>query len=375
MLSQGLRDIRLLDLKEKRTTPLMRIQRARRQREGSMLSGAKHSLMIAVVILFLAGAAFAQIRPTITTKPPDLPKYEQPACSNSSDDSSICPPDGYMWTPGYWAWDGGYYWVPGTWVFAPEVGDFWTPGYWSWSDGGYVFHEGYWGPSVGFYGGIDYGFGYPGRGFQGARWDDGWLHYNSAVNRVNTSRSGFAYNTPVKDSGNRISFNGGSGGINARETHEEEDAARDRRDGPTLQQVQNAWFAQTDPRQRFSANHGVPPISATAVPHVAIHPHNLPPIQRFAIHTGDPKLDQRYRKQQDELVAEQYQERENLQHQQDIDRDNINKERAAHTYDPYEMETLIRRHLQDTQDLYRRQREQMRELQQRTVGGEPKSPN
>jgi hypothetical protein len=345
------------------------------KRGGFVPGSVIRPLLLMAVALFLSGAAFAQGSAVITVAPPDLPVYQQPACPNDTDDSSICPPDGYAWTPGYWAWDSDYYWVPGTWVFAPEVGDFWTPGYWSWGDGGYVFHQGYWGRSVGFYGGIDYGFGYSGHGYQGARWDDGWLHYNSAVNHVNSSRPGFSYNTPVKDSGNRISYNGGSGGANARPTPEEEAATRDKRCGPTFQQVQNAWFAHNDPEQRFSANHGVPPITATALPHVAIHPHNLPPIERFAIHTGNPELDQQYGKQQDELVAEQYQEREKLQQQQDIDRDNINKERAAHTYDPYEMETLIRRHLQDTQELYLRERKQIRELQQRTVGGQPKTAN
>jgi len=34
----------------------------------------------------------------------------------------------------------------------------------------YVFHVGYWGPVVGFYGGIDYGYGYVGRGYYGGRW-------------------------------------------------------------------------------------------------------------------------------------------------------------------------------------------------------------
>src|SRR5713226_7503522 len=48
--------------------------------------------------------------------PPPLPDYEQPPC----------PEDGYMWTPGYWAWGGGgYYWVPGTWVQPPQVGLLW----------------------------------------------------------------------------------------------------------------------------------------------------------------------------------------------------------------------------------------------------------
>lgn len=333
------------------------------------------SFILTAAILVLWSTAFARAGKLIATPPPDLPLYEQPPCPNDTDDSSICPPDGYIWTPGYWAWDEDYYWVPGTWVFAPEVGDFWTPGYWSWSDGGYVFHQGYWGKSVGFYGGIDYGFGYPGHGFEGARWDDGWLHYNAAVNRVNTGRVGFSYNMPVKDSGSRVSYNGGNGGVDAHATPEEETAERDRRSGPTMQQDQQVWFAHNDRRQWYAVNHGAPPILTTPLPHVAIHPHNLPPMERFPIHTGNPQLDQQYRKEQDDLVAEANRERDKLQEQQDVDRENINKERAAHTYDPYEMETLVRRHLQDTQDLYRKQREQMRELQQRIAGSAPKTPN
>jgi hypothetical protein len=54
---------------------------------------------------------------------PALPVYEQP----------ICPAEGHIWTPGYWAYDyqdADYYWVPGTWVMAPQVGFLWTPAYW-----------------------------------------------------------------------------------------------------------------------------------------------------------------------------------------------------------------------------------------------------
>ena len=81
------------------------------------------------------------------------------------------PGPGYIWTPGYWAWgDDGYFWVPGTWVEPPQVGLLWTPGYWGWNSGRYIFNAGYWGPEVGFYGGIDYGFGYGGIGYEGGFW-------------------------------------------------------------------------------------------------------------------------------------------------------------------------------------------------------------
>ena len=106
-------------------------------------------------------AAFGQvgISVNITFAPPALPVYVQPPL----------PELGYIWTPGYWAYGpDGYYWVPGTWVLPPEPGLLWTPGWWGWNNGVYVFNEGYWGPTVGFYGGIDYGYGYGGDGYQGA---------------------------------------------------------------------------------------------------------------------------------------------------------------------------------------------------------------
>src|SRR5713226_9983463 len=98
-------------------------------------------------MLALSGAAKAQVAIGISVgfAPPEIPVYEQP----------ICPGEGYLWTPGYWAWDGDdYYWVPGTWVLAPQPGFLWTPAYWAWGGRGYYFHEGHWGPVVGFYGGI-----------------------------------------------------------------------------------------------------------------------------------------------------------------------------------------------------------------------------
>ena len=98
------------------------------------------SMLFAVVTLALA-ASSAQVGVSITIGPPRLPVYEQPPC----------PAEGFIWTPGYWAYaDDDYYWVPGTWVEVPAVGLLWTPGYWSWGNGVYVWNAGYWGPQVGF---------------------------------------------------------------------------------------------------------------------------------------------------------------------------------------------------------------------------------
>jgi hypothetical protein len=107
--------------------------------------------------------------------PPPLLNYEQ----------TPCPEEGYLWTPGYWNWSAaGYYWVPGAWVQPPQVGVLWTPGYWAFLGGVYVFHAGYWGPHIGYYGGINYGYGYFGSGFVGGRWVHNSFAYNRAVSNV-----------------------------------------------------------------------------------------------------------------------------------------------------------------------------------------------
>src|ERR1700720_5017268 len=103
-------------------------------------------------LLMVLPAAFssrpaAQIGIGISVRvgPPALPVYVQP----------VCPGEGYLWTPGYWAYgEAGDFWVPGTWVLAPRPGVLWTPGYWGWGSGVYLWHAGYWGPHVGFYGGV-----------------------------------------------------------------------------------------------------------------------------------------------------------------------------------------------------------------------------
>ncbi len=87
--------------------------------------------------------------------------------------------------------------MPGTWVLAPQVGFLWTPGYWGWGGGAFFLHEGYWGPHVGFYGGINYGFGYGGVGYEGGRWNNGHFAYNTYVNRVNTTVIHNTYNTTI----------------------------------------------------------------------------------------------------------------------------------------------------------------------------------
>ena len=117
--------------------------------------------------------------------PPEVPDYQQPEA----------PGDGYVWTPGYWAWTGaGYEWVQGAWVEPPYVNALWTPGYWGGGFGGYAWYPGYWGPYVGYYGGINYGFGYFGIGFFGGFWGGGHFFYNRAYCNIGRGIGFHTYN-------------------------------------------------------------------------------------------------------------------------------------------------------------------------------------
>jgi WXXGXW repeat (2 copies) len=187
---------------------------------------------------------------SITIAPPPLVEYEQP----------LCPGDGYLWEPGYWAWgDDDYYWVPGVWIEAPEVGFLWTPGYWGFEDSAYIWHVGFWGPHCGFYGGINYGFGYFGSGFVGGVWAGNVFRYNTAVWRVNTAlvHNTFVDRTVIRNTNNRVSFNG-PGGINVKPTAEEEAAMHERHLEATDKQREHEQAALHDRNQRYSINHGHP---------------------------------------------------------------------------------------------------------------------
>jgi hypothetical protein len=222
-----------------------------------------HLFLLAFVLLAIPAVSHAQVRIGVSVRigPPALPVYAQP----------LCPGPGYIWTPGYWAYgDDGYYWVPGTWVLAPEPGLLWTPGYWGWGEGVYVWHRGYWGRHVGFYGGINYGFGYPGVGFFGGEWRGREFFYNRSVNRVDVHIIHNVYDRRVDDrfdrDRDRVSFNGGRGGINARPNREEEFADHDRHFDATRDQVDHRDEASHNRAQFATFNHGRPDVAATPRP-------------------------------------------------------------------------------------------------------------
>jgi len=203
----------------------------------------------------------ASIDITVDVPPPPLPFYDQPSI----------PGDGYLWAPGYWGWDqseADYYWVPGTWVEAPQPNLLWTPAYWGWNDGNYVFYTGYWAPQVGFYGGVDYGYGYGGEGYEGGHWDHGAFFYNRAANNIANVTIKNVYNQTiiVNNTNNRASFNGGHGGVTARPTAQQQALAKEKHVEETTAQKQHVEAASKDRALFSKQNHGSPEVAATARP-------------------------------------------------------------------------------------------------------------
>ncbi len=235
-------------------------------------------LFLALALCTISATASAGVLISVSFAPPPLPVYVQPPC----------PEPGWMWTPGYWAYGpDGYYWVPGTWVPAPYVGALWTPGYWGWSTGFYIWHPGYWGRNVGYYGGINYGFGYMGIGFIGGGWRGNTFYYNRAVMRVNDRYIHHTYDdrtiirTHMIENTRRVSYNGGRGGIVHAPTAHDRMAMREKHMGRTTFQNQHVQAARSDRAAYFNNNHGRPdrtvvdrPMSAPRNMHQA--PRNVP---------------------------------------------------------------------------------------------------
>jgi hypothetical protein len=351
------------------------------------------TVLLTLIVLSAPPISHAQVRITVGFAPPALPVYDLP----------VCPGDGYLWTPGYWAWDADfddYYWVPGTWVLAPEVGFLWTPPWWGWDGGVFLFHEGWWGPSIGFYGGINYGFGYFGVGFVGGRWDGGHFFYNRDVFVNSVVNIHNVYNEHVNITVNHISYNGGEGGVVARATAEEERANNERHIAAVAAQTQHIEAARANRDMRASVNQGRPSIAATARPGefsgrgvVAsreagapyhppanrgpagnegrpaenggrnyTHPNDLPALEHPAApNTGDAKLDQKYQKQQQKLYDQQNKERQQLQAKQDQEHQRAEQQKQNDAA----RQQMEQRHQQQTQQMEQRHTEQRQQMQQR----------
>jgi hypothetical protein len=356
---------------------------------------ALRSLLFSFVLLVLSQASFGQVAISVGFGPPAIPVYEQP----------ICPGDGYLWTPGYWAYDDadGYYWVPGTWVLAPEPGFLWTPGWWGWGGSAFLWHGGYWGPHVGFYGGINYGFGYFGNGFEGGRWENNHFFYNTAVVHVNETIIHNTYRTTIiENNRSRVAFNGGEGGLNARASAEEERYASERHVGPVAAQEQHRDAARGNPQLRATANQGRPPIAATQKPNdfhngavgarEAGGEYHAPPanaarggqapandtrkasynhaseVQQHQFtppNTGNAKTDAKYQQQQQKLAAKQNADHQKLQQQQDREHQQAEQRQASEA----QKQQMEARHTQQTQRMETQHAQQQTRMESHQGGG------
>ncbi len=346
---------------------------------------------------------------SIRIGPPALPVYEQP----------ICPGPDYVWAPGYWAYgDDDYFWVPGTWVLAPEPGLLWTPGYWGWNEGFYIWHAGYWGPRVGFYGGINYGFGYPGTGFYGGYWRSGHYFYNRSVTNVNVTVIHNVYEKRVvvnERNVTRVSFNGGPGGTRYQPNRDERRAEHERHFQMTSEQNRHFEGARGDRNFRASVNHGRPEVAAT--PHAGRferdrgddrsrfedrgrnEDRNRPPDSRDSnrrdrnFDNGDrnadrggrgrdnnardfdrppsarhsdspssnPRLEQKHEREFDKMQRQQDAERQKMQRRNDQEQQRMNRQTA----NQQRQNEMQRRQQQQTEQMNRRQEQQTQKLQQR----------
>ena len=258
-------------------------------------------LLAAILFAAMPMPAPAQVAVGITVDfgPPAIPVYVQPAA----------PAPNMIWTPGYWSWGpGGYYWVPGVWVYAPAPGYLWTPGYWGWRTGYYSWHPGYWATQVGFYGGINYGFGYFGAGYVGGGWYGNVFRYNTAVTNVNTTviRNVYVDRTVIVNNNvnvTRVSYNGGPGGIVARPSADELAVQRGYHYQATAVQTQHQRVASGDRTGLATVNSGHPATPAVPAPYTnryrppayqPLHEEDRAGVQTHVVH-GQPMENQNER--------------------------------------------------------------------------------
>jgi hypothetical protein len=118
---------------------------------------------------------------------------------------------------------------------------------------------------VGFYGGINYGFGYGGIGFGGGEWRGGSFFYNRAVMHVDEHNVTNVYNRSVVVNNTHVAFNG-PGGVEARPTAQEEAYGHESHSAALAAQTEHEHAASQNRQLFASENHGRPAIAATGKP-------------------------------------------------------------------------------------------------------------
>jgi hypothetical protein len=269
------------------------------------------------------------------------------------------------------------------------------------------------GPTVGFYGGIVYGFGYYGHGYEGGRWNHGEFFYNRAVNNINVTNIRNVYDVRVTNvTVNRVSYNGGPGGVYASPTAAEEAAARERHVPPVAAQTQHVDAARNNPQLRAAANQGRPPIAATpkpgsfsgavrasaagapyhppanrvpaesnargAAPHptqaagfvprppdnaprpsTPVHARNVPaPASPPPRNTGNAQADKEYQQRQEQLNAQHQREHEQQYQQQEQEHQRMSQQQASAA----QIQQMERQHQQQTMQMEQRHAQEQQQL-------------
>ncbi len=303
--------------------------------------------------------------------PPPLPVYDQPQLTEAND----------QWTPGYWnSNNAGYYFVPGAWVAPPYTGALWTPGYWGYEGRRYRFHRGFWGRHIGFYGGINYGFGYTGRGYEGGYWNNNNFFYNQRVNRVNVAdvRNVYVRNVTAVNN-DHYSYNG-PGGYQGRPSPAELAVYHEQRLPPQQAQLQVREQAAGNRQQFFAENHGRPAVAVAPQRFAADRQPARPiePVQRggFGQPGGNPQAQQLHgqQEQQQQLQQQQLRTQENQQrtaqqqqHNAQVQQGEQQREQQLQQRDVQQQQRAQQLQQRDSQQLNTQQQQRVQADQQRNA--------
>ncbi len=109
---------------------------------------------VAYVPVYQAPPAVVQaapVAPTVATAPPPAPTTAAPAPLVTQPPPAapvevipVAPGPEYVWTPGYYAWQGGWVWVRGCWVVQPHPHALWIGGHRTRHAHGWVWVGGHW---------------------------------------------------------------------------------------------------------------------------------------------------------------------------------------------------------------------------------------
>ena len=142
------------------------------------------------------------------------------------------------------------------------------------------------------YGGVNYGYGYTGEGYQGGRWDNGNFYYNGAVNNISRERRiTNVYNQPVSSqlTIHNPSYHGGRGGVTVQPTIGQRMLGAERHIQPTAEQAQHQSAARGNRALGASQNRGRPPIAATSRPGMLAAEAWSQPVRRLPINHRNRK--------------------------------------------------------------------------------------